>query len=235
MKTARWVRALLPTKVTNAAITALVASSAALSAALFCAGVAQAGPMGFKDSSMAMGDFGPNWRELTANYAYTARDAVGAGSVWMRSDDHLRTRQFTEANYTRLLKRINSEDAQANFWLQTSVGSVSGNDFAGSRLMLAPGLAADYETPRVYFSASARLYRARGLQHDTASLRAGFSFYATDYDETQPWLLLELRRMRALSNATEVTPLLRLVHNRFFIEAGVSTARQARFNLMYIF
>ena len=27
------------------------------------AAAAQAGPMGFKDSTMAMGDFGPNWRE----------------------------------------------------------------------------------------------------------------------------------------------------------------------------
>ena len=27
-------------------------------------GIAHAGPMGFKDSWMAMGDFGPNWREL---------------------------------------------------------------------------------------------------------------------------------------------------------------------------
>jgi hypothetical protein len=32
---------------------------------------ALAAPMGFKDSWMAMGDFGPAWREAYANYAFT--------------------------------------------------------------------------------------------------------------------------------------------------------------------
>ena len=41
--------------------------------------------------------------------------------------------------------------------------------------------------------------------------------------------------MRGLSDKTEITPLLRLVHNRFFVEAGVNNSRQARANLMYVF
>ena len=35
---------------------------------------AHAGPMGFKDSTMAMGDFGPGWQEAWINHAVTARD-----------------------------------------------------------------------------------------------------------------------------------------------------------------
>jgi hypothetical protein len=195
--------------------------------------------MGFKDSTMAMGDLGPNWREAWVNHAVTARDAFGAGGVWMRSDDQLRIRQFTEANYTRLLKRVNGEHSQANFWLLAGLGSVTGNDFAGSRTMFAPGLSADYETTRVYLSGTARLYRAgsgsKGLNHDYASVRAGFSFYEVDYDEIQPWLVLEARRMRGLSAKTELTPMLRLIHNRYFVEAGINTQKQGRFNFMYIF
>ena len=199
------------------------------------AGAAVAAPMGFKDSVMSMGDFGPGWRESWVNYAFTARDAIGAGGLYMRSDDETRTRTLGEVNYTRLLRRWNLEDAQANVWLFAGVGEVRGNDFAGSKLLLAPGVQVDYETTRVYLAATARLYRAANLNHDFASVRAGFSFYEVDYDEVQPWLVLEARRMRGLSDKAEITPMLRLIHNRFFVELGVNKARQARANFMYIF
>jgi hypothetical protein len=199
------------------------------------AGAAAAAPMGFKGSVMAMGDFGPNWRESWANYAFTARDAIGAGGLYMRSDDEARTRTLVEVNYTRLLKRWNLEDAQANVWLFAGVGDIRGNDFAGSKLALAPGVQADYETTRVYLAATVRLYRAADLNHDFASVRAGFSFYEVDYEETQPWVVLEVRRMRGLSDKPEITPMLRLVHNRYFVELGVNSARQARANFMYLF
>ncbi|MEO8154141.1 MAG: hypothetical protein ABI605_13805 [Rhizobacter sp.] len=199
------------------------------------AGAASAAPMGFKDSWMAMGDFSPNWREAWVNYAVTPRDAFGVGGLYMRSDDETKTRTLAEVNYTRLLKRWNLEHAQANLWFFAGAGAIRGNDFSGSKAALAPGVQADYETTRIYLAATARLYRAEDLNHDYASVRAGFSFYEVDYDEVQPWFVLEARRMRGLSDKTEITPLLRLVHNRFFVDMGVNNSRQARANLMYIF
>lgn len=199
------------------------------------AALAHAGPMGFKDSTMAMGDFSPNWREAWANHALTPRDALGAGGLYMRSDDKKLTREFAELTYTRLLHRINGEHSQANFWFVGGAGNLRGNDFGGSKTMLAPGVSADYETTRFYASASVRLYRAPGVRHDFASVRTGFSFYEVDYDETQPWLIVEARRMRGLSEKTEITPMLRLIHNRYFVEFGVNNMKQGRFNFMYIF
>ena len=194
-----------------------------------------AGPMGFKESYMAMGDFSPNWREGFVNYALTSRDAIGGEAVFMRSDDQTLTREAKGLFYTRLAKRWNMPHAQANLWLVGGMGAVKGNDFSDTRTMLSPGVQFDYETTRVYFAVTGRLFRAENLNHDYASVRAGFSFFEVDYDEVQPWLILEARRMRALSEKTEVTPMLRLIHNRYFIEAGVSTDQQARFNFMYIF
>lgn len=199
------------------------------------AGAAGAAPMGFKGSAMAMGDFSPNWRESWVNYAVTSRDAIGAGGIYMRSDDGAKTRTLAELNYTRLVQRWNLADAQANVWFFTGVGSISGNDFAGSKLAVAPGVQVDYETTRIYLAATARLYRAEGLNHDFGSFRAGFSFYEVNYDEIQPWLVLEARRMRGLSDKTEITPMLRFIHNRYFVEVGVSNAKQARASFMYIF
>lgn len=197
--------------------------------------LAHAGPMGFKDSTMAMGDFSPSWREAWVNHALTPRDALGAGGLYMRSDDKKLTREFAELTYTRLLHRINGEHSQANFWFVGGAGSLRGNDFGGSKTMLAPGVSADYETTRFYVSGSVRLYRAPGVNHDFASVRTGFSFYEVDYDETQPWLIVEARRMRGLSEKTEITPMLRLIHNRYFVEFGINNMKQGRFNFMYIF
>jgi hypothetical protein len=203
--------------------------------ALLVAASAHAGPMGFKGSTMAMGDFGPNWREAWANYAFTPRDAVGAGGLTMRSDDKSLRREFAEATYTRLVHRINGEHSQANLWFVGGVGPLRGNDFSGNKMMLAPGMSADFETTRFYVSGTVRLYRAPGINHDFASVRTGFSFYDVDYEETQPWLIMEARRMRGLSDEIEVTPMLRLVNKRYFVELGVNTMKQGRFNFMYIF
>lgn len=199
------------------------------------AAAAHAGPMGFKDSTMAMGDFSPNWREAWVNHAVTARDAFGIGGVYMRSDDKRLTREFAELTYTRLVHRINGEHSQANLWFVGGAGQVTGNNFRDSKTMLAPGISADYETTRFYVSGSLRLYRAPGLNHDFASVRTGFSFYEVDYDEVQPWFIVEARRMRGLSEKTEITPMLRLIHKRYFVEVGVNNMKQGRFNFMYIF
>jgi hypothetical protein len=196
---------------------------------------AHAGPMGFKDSWMAMGDFGPNWREAWVNYALTPRDAVGGGLIYMRADDKRKTRTLSEVTYTRLLHRWNAKESQANVWLLGGAGSVEGNDFSGSKLMWSPGVQIDYETTRGYVSTTGRLYRANGIQHDYASVRAGFSFYEVDYEETQPWLIIEARRMRGLSDKLEITPMLRLINKGYFVEAGVNNSRQWRVNVMYIF
>lgn len=207
----------------------------AAAALALSAGLAGAAPMGYAGSQMAMGDFGPNWREAWVNHAVTARDAVGAGGLRMRSDDKRLTRDVAELTYTRLLARWNLPHAQANVWFVGGAGGIRGNDFDGTRALLAPGLQLDYETTRVYIAAFGRLYRAQDLNHDYGAVRAGFSFYEVEYEETQPWLVVEARRMRGLSEKTEITPMLRLINKGYFVEAGVNTDKQVRFNLMYIF
>lgn len=202
---------------------------------------ATAGPMGFKDSTMVMGDFNNNWRELFINYAITPRDAFGIGATYMRSDDKNKTRTLEELIYTRLLNRWNMPEAQANLWFIGGIGALQGEDDLVSKnnhfnkVMVTPGLQFDYETTRVYFAANYRFYRASEINHDFSSVRAGFSFYESDYDKTQPWLILEARNMNGLSDKIEVTPMLRLINKSFFVEAGVNNSREPRFNFMYIF
>lgn len=202
---------------------------------------ASAGPMGFKDSYMVMGDFNNNWREAFINFAVTPRDAFGVSGTYIRSDDKTRSRTLEEVTYTKLFHRWNMPHAQANLWLLGGVGALQGeNNRLGrndsfNKIMITPGVQFDYETTRVYFQATHRLYRASGINHDYNSVRAGFSFYETGYDKTQPWLIVEARNMNGLSDKIEVTPMLRLINKSFFLEAGINNSAQPRFNFMYLF
>jgi hypothetical protein len=209
--------------------------------ALLSSQLALAGPMGFDGSFMSMGDFNNNWREAFINYAVTPRDAFGVSATYMRNDDKSKTRTLEELTYTRLLHRWNAPHSQANLWFMGGIGALQGEDERVGKddnfdkIMVTPGVQFDYETTRIYFQATHRLYRASDINHDYSSVRAGFSFYETDYDKTQPWFVLEARNMNGLSDKIEVTPMLRFINKRFFVEAGMNTDYKPRFNFMYIF
>ena len=198
----------------------------------------EAAPMGFEGSVMTMGDFNQNWREAGFNYAITSRDALGLTHLEFRSDDHKDKREVDTLNYTRLLSRWNLTDAQSNLWLFMGIGEIRGsvdNQSFDSKFIASPGLQFDYETTRIYFATTHKLYRASNLNHDTTSIRAGFSFYEADYDKTQPWFILETKYTNQISDKIEVIPMLRLINKNIFVEGGVNNGGQPRLNLMYTF
>lgn len=198
----------------------------------------EAAPMGFEGSVMTMGDFNQNWREAGFNYALTSRDALGLTHLEFRSDDHKDKREVDTLNYTRLLSRWNLTDAQSNLWLFMGIGEIRGsldNQSIDSKFITSPGFQFDYETTRIYFAATHKLYRASNLNHDTTSIRAGFSFYEADYDKTQPWFILETKYTNQISDKIEVIPMLRLINKNIFVEGGVNNSGQPRLNLMYTF
>ncbi len=197
-----------------------------------------AAPMGFEGSTMTMGDFNQNWREVGFNYALTSRDALGLTHLEFRSDDHKDKREVDILNYTRLLSRWNLTDAQSNLWLFMGLGEIRGsidNQNIDSKVIASPGFQFDYETRRIYFATTHKLYRASNLNHDTTSIRAGFSFYEADYDQTQPWFILETKYTNQISDKIEVIPMLRLINKNIFVEGGVNNSGQPRLNLMYTF
>ncbi len=198
----------------------------------------EAAPMGFEGSVMTMGDFNQNWREAGFNYALTSRDALGLTHLEFRSDDHKDKREVDTLNYTRLLSRWNLTDAQSNLWLFMGIGEIRGsldNQSIDSKFITSPGFQFDYETSRIYFATTHKIYRASNLNHDTTSIRAGFSFYEADYDKTQPWFILETKYTNQISDKIEVIPMLRLINKNIFVEGGVNNSGQPRLNLMYTF
>jgi hypothetical protein len=192
-----------------------------------------AAPMGFKNSWMIMGDFSKAYQEFAVNYATTANDAFGFSTSAMQTDNSVSKQQNAEAVYTRKLVRWNMPEAQANIWFIGGLGATTGNTFVGTKAMASPGIQVDYETTRFYSMASARVYAAEGATSNITTARLGASFYEVDYDEPQPWLVIEARRMTFVSKQYEFTPMLRVIHNRYFVEAGATLSGQWRFNFMY--
>lgn len=191
--------------------------------------------MGFKNSAMLMSDFSMNRKELMLNYSPLLGHAFGIETMWMRGDKQ--TNLITNINYTGLIKRWNMPSGQANLWFMTGIGEASGDS---SGFSYSPGFQFDYETTRIYFLVKSRMIRAPHLQYDTYSVQGGFSFFETNFDETQPWFVVEARTTENMAMRNEVTPLLRLINQNFFLELGItnpwdSESRTPRLNLMLTF
>jgi hypothetical protein len=209
----------------------------------------QAAPMAYKGGVMVMSEFSADERELGANYAFTNADAVGVAHARQRGQYLGATvrRETSHITYTRLAKRWNLPDAQANVWLFGNLGQARGSDLANPVTTAEPGLQVDYETTRVYAALTARTSRSLGgtsaeraaVRHDSLALRGGFSFYNTEYDETQPWFILQIKQERGWKRETQVTPMLRLINKNFFAELGVNQVRGGgrggQFNLMFTY
>jgi hypothetical protein len=215
---------------------------------------AHAAPMAYKDGQMLSLDYERLQRGFWINHSFTARDALGIGVMDMRMPGieiieptgvthvHAGTappaasivrektlqRESAEVTYTRRLARWNLPAAQANLWFMAGVGGVRGTDFNGTRTAYTPGFQADYETTRLYLMASSRWFRAKDIKHDTDKIRAGFSFYEVNYDEPQPWLLLEVRKVRGLTQRPEISPMFRVIHRRWFVDVSVDVSKQPK-------
>lgn len=201
---------------------------------LLAAGPVCALPMGSVDTWMVMGDFAARSRELAVNYALTPRDAIGAAvSRWRTEPEGGATlREVGSLTYTRLVKRWNLPDAQANLWAVGTLGSVRSSG-AKAEALWSPSAMADYETTRIYLSGGVKAQRSATVRQSTAYARAGFSFYEVDYDEIQPWLVVEAKRQRDVVSKTETAAWLRLIHKRYFVELGADDQSRVRFNFMY--
>lgn len=192
---------------------------------LLLASSAYALPVGFKDSWMTMGELGRDYAEASLMYTFTSTTAVGAGLVGVKymhgRAAHARRIEMADVHLNHRLARWNFPEAQANIYLQLGLGQATGNFFAQRQTVLQPGLQMDYETRRVYAALKWHGSYANAFDYTRYSLSGGFSFYKTEYDEWQPWLVLEAARKGGdLKDATEITPYLRFIHKTLFIEAG---------------
>jgi hypothetical protein len=189
------------------------------------ANAASALPVGFKDSWMTMGEIGRDYSEANLIYTFTPQSSAGAGVVGLKYTDKISGQkkriEMLDAHISHRIARWNFPEAQANIYLQMGLGQARGNFFGGSQTVVQPGVQLDYETRRIYAALKWHGSFAKDFDYARYSLSSGFSFYKTEYDEWQPWLILEAARKGGdLKDATELTPYVRFIHKTLFIEAG---------------
>ena len=205
---------------------------------------ASALPMGHYESWMLMLDSTPSTRSLATNYAVAQTWAPGAVlRRWEEPAAHGTSlmRESAGLSLTHRLHRWNLPHAQANLWLLGDAGHLrrggGHGQTAGDSGYGAVAFMADYETTRIYLGGSIKALRGEdSLRYDVARVRTGFSFWEAEYEGIQPWLLIEAGRARysagSMQEGTLLTPMLRFIHRRWFIELGVNRDG-GMFNLMF--
>jgi len=133
--------------------------------------------------------------------------------------------------------RINEIESQTNLWLFTETGliNVEKNNRDNDRFYVSPTIQFAHETRRIYTMVSHQILRVAHDNFDTTKAKAGFSFYKTEYNETQPWFILEVSHTNSMSDKLEVIPTIRLINKALYFEAGVSTEGDPKLHLMYTF
>jgi len=182
-----------------------------------------------------MSTISKNYSYIESSYAITSKDSLGINFNENKGDSYkLKAGEFFSL---RRLMRVNEINSQTNLWLFTSAGivNVKENLKDDDYIYLSPTLQFDYETKRVFSMISHQIMRVGNENFDTTKIEGGFSFYETDYDETQPWLLLKTRKTSTVDSKFEYTPTLRFINKSLFGEVGVNLDGDPSFHLMYTF
>jgi hypothetical protein len=195
-------------------------------------------PMGFKDAAMIMGESSARNSDWMVNYATSQHNAFGVSHHLWRGDGKtpgMRV-EHTGVSFTRLVKRWNNDGSQANIWFGIDAGNTKDAlSFAGTRFGYMPSLQFDWETTRAYVLASMSTLRVSGARsYDTYKAQAGFSFFEAEFDEWQPWLVVEVKHMPGMYTKPEVTPFLRFISNSLYLEIGANLDGKPRLGLMKV-
>jgi hypothetical protein len=189
---------------------------------------AQARPVSFVGSTMAMAQIQPSMSLVSADYTFGRRISLGAQYQWLkRASDEI---DFAGPEINVLLFRHNALDWQANIFLSGAFGAA----FEAKQPLLA-GVAlleADAESRRLYGLVSARfLQSGSGLQDFQMTARVGLAPVLAEANEINPWFILQYQYMPQFTNVHVVSPVMRLLYQGFLFEAGMSLRGEVFFNV----
>ncbi len=204
---------------------------------LLAASAARAMPVAFTDSFMAMTDVSEHASEASVGYSFRRAWAVQAGYLnWTR--DHLgrhpQRREITDLHLNHRLVRRNTPTSQLNVYVQAGLGHGRASERSQWDTVAQWGGQIDWETTRLYAAYKGHRYLADSFNHSAHAVLGGVSLYEVDYDQVQPWVVLEAKRISKWSERTELTLLARFIYRSAFVELGVNDHGQPRATLMYV-
>jgi len=196
---------------------------------------AQARPISYPSgwTAMVMNDGDVN--SIHIHYSPTAYTSVGVRSEYRRNNEY----QLNSVQMNNLLKRWNSKNSQANFYLKSGVGIAysDAGDFDGETEAAGfTGIALDWEDRRYFTSYENRYIEAGDIDNGyMQSARVGIAPYIGDYGDLHTWLMLQVDHVPKSDEPVTVTPLVRLFKDVHLLEAGVSNQGDVLFNYILRF
>jgi hypothetical protein len=198
---------------------------------------AAAMPVAFTESFMVMADVSEDAQEASASYSFKRGFALQLGALrWEREHmgKHVQRREIVDAHLNWRAYRRNTHNSQTNVYLQAGLGS-GRTESTAREPVLQWGGQVDWETTRLYAAYKGHRYLADSFSHTSHAALAGFSFYEVEYDQVQPWLVAEAKRISNWSEDTEFSLLARFIYRSAFVEVGANQDGKPRFTFMYIF
>ncbi len=191
---------------------------------------ASARPVSYAGGWTVMQENSGMYSSLHLHYSPTATDSIGLYTENNWDMDAV----FTGLQYNRLVKRWNAPQSQGNLYLKLGAGVADPYGDPGQRAAGFAGLAADWETRRVFVSYDMRARDYGFDQSISHAARIGLAPYAANYGDLHTWAMLQVENHPEADNPVQVTPLVRLFTGPLLVEAGY-TLEEDRFLLNWIY
>ena len=177
---------------------------------------ASARPVSYAGGWTLMQENNGMYSSLHAHYSPTATDSVG---LYVEQNWDMDT-TCTGLQYNRLVKRWNAPASQGNVYFKLGAGAAS--PFAGGDADLAnfAGLAADWETRRVFVSYDVRARDFGPDESVTHAARLGVAPYVAEFGALHTWAMVQVENSPEADEFLTFTPLVRLFKGPLLIEAG---------------
>lgn len=191
---------------------------------------ASARPVSYAGGWTVMQENNGMYSSLHLHYSPTATDSIGLYTENNWDMDAV----FTGLQYNRLVKRWNAPQSQGNLYLKLGAGAADPYGEDGQRAAGFAGLAADWETRRVFVSYDVRARDYGSDQSVSHAARVGLAPYVAGYGDLHTWAMVQVENHPEADNPVQVTPLLRLFTGPVLVEAGY-TLEEDRFLLNWIY
>lgn len=199
------------------------------------ASLLQARPISYAGGYTFMGNINSAGKSMHVHYSPSVRYSLGyraeSFSQW--------NSMFQGAQLNILLKRLNGESSQANFYFKGAAGMQYNLLQKAMTQELEPSgfsaLAADWETRRYFTSYQGRLILDASFNHMLRqSIRLGIAPYLGDYGDLHTWFMWQLDYITSNTDdhIVEVTPLIRFFYNAYLAEFGISHHGGVLFHLI---
>lgn len=190
---------------------------------------ASARPVSYAGGWTVMQENNGGYSSLHLHYSPTATDSIGLYTEQNWDMDAT----FTGLQYNRLVRRWNAPQSQGNLYFKLGAGAADPFDGGGARFGSFAGIAADWETRRVFVSYDARVRDFGDDESVSHAARLGFAPYVADYGGFHTWAMVQVENHPDADQPVTTTPLLRFFQGPLLVEAGY-TLEEEEFLLNWV-